>query len=58
MIIVSLGGIGRPIDEILLNKAVFDKKGVELLGVIVNKVNQKKYDKINDLVRKGLAGMG
>ena len=55
VIIVSLGGIGRPIDEILLNKAVFDSKGVELLGVIVNKVAPQKYDKINELVRKGLA---
>lgn len=58
VVIVSLGGIGRPIDEILLNKALFDEKGVELLGVIVNKVNPAKYEKINDLVRKGLARHG
>jgi hypothetical protein len=55
VILVSCGGIGRPIDEILLNKPTFDALGVEILGVIVNKVMPEKYDKINDLVRKGLA---
>lgn len=54
VIIISSGGIGRPIDEIILNKALFDKIGVKLLGVIVNKVLPNKFDKINQLVRKGL----
>ncbi|RMF55819.1 MAG: hypothetical protein D6748_14670 [Calditrichaeota bacterium] len=58
VIIVSLGGIGRPIDEIMMNKALFDHRGVELLGVIINKVDPEKYDKINDLVRKGLKRFG
>ncbi|MDP3786825.1 MAG: AAA family ATPase [Candidatus Omnitrophota bacterium] len=55
VIIVSCGGIGRPIDEIMLNRAKFDIQGVEILGVIVNKVRKDKYDKINSLIRKGLA---
>jgi BioD-like phosphotransacetylase family protein len=54
-ILVSCGGIGRPIDEIMLNKPTFDTKGVEILGVIINKVYPDKYEKINALVRKGLA---
>lgn len=54
VVIVSLGGIGRPIDEIMLNKAKFDKAKVKVLGVIINKVRPDKYDKINQLVRKGL----
>lgn len=58
VIIVSLGGIGRPIDEIMMNKALFDRKGVELLGVIINKVDPEKYDKVNSLVRKGLSRFG
>jgi BioD-like phosphotransacetylase family protein len=57
-IIVSSGGVGRPIDEIVLNKALFDKEGVKLLGVIVNKVLPEKFSKINDLVRKGLERKG
>lgn len=55
VIIVSCGGIGRPIDEIMLNRAKFDAQGVEVLGVIVNKVRKDKYKKINRLIRKGLA---
>jgi len=58
VIIISSGGIGRPIDEIVLNKALFEKEGVKVLGVIVNKVLPNKFDKINRLVRKGLARKG
>lgn len=58
VIIVSSGGIGRPIDEIVLNKALFEKEGVKVLGTIINKVLPEKYDKINRLVRKGLERKG
>lgn len=58
VIIVSGGGIGRPIDEVMLNKAKFDTLKVKILGVIINKVFPEKYDKINDLVRKGFARKG
>ncbi len=54
VIIISSGGIGRPIDEIVLNKTLFEKEGVKVLGVIVNKVLPNKFEKINRLVRKGL----
>ncbi|MCK9594790.1 MAG: AAA family ATPase [Candidatus Omnitrophica bacterium] len=58
VVIVSSGGVGRPIDEIILNKALFDKEGVKILGVIINKVLPAKFDKINALVRKGLKRRG
>ena len=58
VIIVTLGGIGRPIDEVMLNKAVFDSYGVNVLGVIINKVIPEKYDKIDKLVRLGLKRKG
>jgi BioD-like phosphotransacetylase family protein len=58
VIIISSGGIGRPIDEIVLNKALFEKEGVKILGVIVNKVLPEKFDKINRLVRAGLKKKG
>jgi hypothetical protein len=58
VIIVASGGIGRPIDEIILNKALFDREGVRLLGVIINKVLPEKFEKINGLVRKGLERKG
>ncbi|MDD5060000.1 MAG: AAA family ATPase [Candidatus Omnitrophica bacterium] len=58
VIIISSGGVGRPIDEIILNRALFEKEGVKVLGVIVNKVLPNKFDKINRLVRKGLERKG
>ncbi len=58
VIIISSGGIGRPTDEILLNRALFEKEGVKILGVIINKVLPDKFDKINRLVRKGLERKG
>lgn len=58
VIIISSGGIGRPIDEIVLNKALFDKIGVKVLGVVINKVIPSKFDKINNLLRKGLKRQG
>lgn len=57
-VIIASGGIGRPIDEIMLNKALFDKEGVELIGVIINKVLPHKFNKINKLVRLGLKKKG
>jgi BioD-like phosphotransacetylase family protein len=58
VILISSGGIGRPIDEIMLNKALFEREGVKLLGVIVNKVLPSKFEKINRLVRSGLERKG
>ena len=54
VILVSCGGIGQPIDEIILNKPAFDAQGVRILGVIINKVYPEKYEKINTFIRKGL----
>lgn len=58
VILVTTGGIGRPIDEVALNKALFDKEGVELLGVIINKVLPNKYDYVRDFADRGLARLG
>jgi BioD-like phosphotransacetylase family protein len=54
VIIVSTGGIGNPIDEVMLNKSLFDRMGVKLAGVIVNKVLPHKYEKVSKYVRLGL----
>jgi BioD-like phosphotransacetylase family protein len=58
VILVSSGGIGRPIDEIMLNKALFEKEGVKLIGVIINKVKQDRFSKVKRIVRKGLGRLG
>lgn len=58
VIIVSSGGIGRPIDEIMLNKAMFDAAGVPILGAIINKVEEEKFDKVKSYVTRGLERKG
>ena len=58
VILVTSGGIGRPIDEIELNMALFEKEGVRVIGVIVNKVLQSKYKKIERVIRAGLKKKG
>lgn len=58
VVIVSGGGVGRPIDEIMLNKAMFDSLGVQIIGVIINKVEEEKYDKIKSYVTRGLQRKG
>ena len=58
VILVSPGGIGRPIDEIALNKALFDKAGVEVIGAILNKVERDKIATIQEYAGLGLQRLG
>jgi BioD-like phosphotransacetylase family protein len=58
VIIVTPGGIGRPIDEIALNKALFDKAGVEVIGAILNKVDADKVPTIREYAGLGLQRLG
>jgi len=55
VVIVSEGGIGRPIDEIVLNAALFAARGVEIAGAIVNKVNLEMEPQLPRLLERGLA---
>lgn len=58
VIIVSRAGIGRPIDEIGLNLALFEKQGVEVIGAIINKVNPEKMAMLKEYATLGLAKLG
>jgi BioD-like phosphotransacetylase family protein len=58
VIIVSEGGIGRPIDEIVLNHALFERHGVRVLGAVVNKVNVEARPELVDVLREGLRQQG
>ncbi|MBN2191481.1 MAG: AAA family ATPase [Polyangiaceae bacterium] len=58
VVLVSQGGIGKPIDEIMMNKAKFDVMGAEVAGVIVNKVDPTRYDKIAPIITRGLERLG
>ena len=58
VVIVCPGGIGRPIDEIALNKALFDREGVEIIGAILNKVEVDKIPQVAQYAGQGLARLG
>lgn len=57
-VIVSEGGVGRPIDEIVLNATLFERHGVEVAGAIVNKVDLDARPDIARVLERGLARHG
>ena len=57
-VIVSEGGVGRPIDEIVLNASHFAAHGVAVAGAIVNKVNVDAQPGIARILERGLARHG
>jgi BioD-like phosphotransacetylase family protein len=57
-VIVSEGGVGRPIDEIVLNASHFAAHGVPVAGAIVNKVDLDAQPGIERILEKGLARHG
>lgn len=58
VIIITSGGIGKPIDEVYLNNAVFEREGVEVIGVILNKVHQDRLEYVTEFARRGLKRKG
>lgn len=58
VVLISIGGIGRPIDEIVLNQSLFEKVGVPICGVIINKVYPERLEETKEYLRKGLRNYG
>jgi BioD-like phosphotransacetylase family protein len=58
VIIVSEGGVGRPIDEIVLNQALFERHQVRILGAVVNKVDVAASPQLPEILERGLAQHG
>lgn len=58
VLLITPGGVGRPIDEGALNKALFDKEGIEVIGVVMNKVLPEKMDSIRDIAGRGFERLG
>lgn len=57
-VIITLGGIGRPVDEVAVNCSLFEKEGVEVVGVVVNKVLPDKLDQTRYYLSKSFASHG
>ncbi len=58
VIIVSEGGVGRPIDEIVLNAALFHAHGARVLGALVNKVDVETHPDLPEILARGLGQHG
>lgn len=58
VIVVTEGGIGKPIDEVMLNRCLFSSQGVDIVGVIINKVLPAKIEEVEFYGRKGLERLG
>jgi hypothetical protein len=58
VVLVASGGVGQPTDEIILNKNYFERAGVEVLGVIVNKAYPHEFERIDKWMRRVLDMMG
>lgn len=57
-ILIAGGGIGKPFDEIILNQALFEKHGVDLAGVVINKVLPEKLEEIEHYMSRALKHIG
>ncbi len=57
VILVASGGVGQPTDEIILNKSYFERAGVEVLGVVINKAFPHEFDRIDKWMRRVLEMM-
>jgi len=58
VLIVTLGGIGHPVDEVAVNRCLFEREGVEVIGVIANKVIADKLEQTQHYLSKALQRMG
>jgi BioD-like phosphotransacetylase family protein len=58
VIIVTPGGIGRPVDEVAVNCSLFEKEGVCVVGVVANKVLPSKLEQTQDYLGKAFARKG
>ncbi len=58
VVLVTSGALRHPVDELVLNKVFFEQHGVELLGVIINKVSPANAEVIRKHTRKVLERLG
>lgn len=58
VVMVTLGGIGRPVDEIALNQTLFEKEGVEVIGVVANKIQPEKLEQTREYLTKAFNRRG
>ncbi len=58
VLLVSRGGIGAPIDRVMLNRSLFERHGVDVIGVVLNKVLPSKLEMVKRYAAPGLERFG
>ena len=58
VVMVTLGGIGRPVDEVAVNRSLFEKEGVPVIGVVVNKVIPDRVEHVRTYLTKAFNALG
>jgi hypothetical protein len=58
VVIVTLGGIGQPVDEVAVNLSLFEKENVQVIGVIANKVLPQKLEQTKYYLSRALDRLG
>jgi BioD-like phosphotransacetylase family protein len=58
VVMVTLGGIGRPVDEVAVNRSLFESEDVPVVGVVVNKVIPEKLDQTRHYLSKAFDRLG
>jgi hypothetical protein len=58
VLMVAEGGIGNTIDRTMLNKSLFELKEVRVLGIVINKVREEKYERIQNLLKVAFKAKG
>lgn len=54
VILICSGGIGKAFDELALNRALLEKQGVKIKGVILNRVLPHKKEMVSTYIKKAL----
>ncbi len=58
VVMVTLGGIGRPVDEVAVNCSLFEKERVPVIGVVVNKVLPEKLEQTRHYLSTAFERLG
>lgn len=58
VLLVTSGGLGPELDQVNLNLSVFRSHGVEVLGVVLNRVGPEEADLIESIGKKALEERG
>ena len=56
VLLVTGGGVGKVVDSVALNLALFEKEGVEVRAILTNKLIPEKRDATLDYLRRAFSG--